>query len=150
MNDEKVTLANWEIAVYALFSLGGAQKSVHTEDVALRCYEFAPSSFSWIKHSTLPDKEVARSSLVDARKAKYGSLVTGRTGRYKGQYKTRGMAPELDGWMLTEGGAIWITENQERIEKLLQTKHEQSDRREMMKGMNRIRKSTIFQAFLAR
>ena len=88
---------NWETAVYALYLLGGATKSVHTEDVALKCFELAPGSFSWIKHAHLPDKEVTRSSLVDARKDKYGRLVTGRAGRHKGQYRDRGIPPEADG-----------------------------------------------------
>ena len=61
---------NWETAAFALFSLGGGDKFIHTEDVALKCFELAPSSFSWVRHTHLPDKDIVRVALTDARKEK--------------------------------------------------------------------------------
>ena len=139
---------NWETAVYALYLLGGATKSVHTEDIALRCFELSPGSFSWIRHVDLPDKEVTRSSLMDARKDKYGRLVTGRAGRHQGQYRGRGIPPEADGWSLSEAGVKWVQENQDRVQRSLGTGVDQSNRQEISRALRRVTQSAIFQDFM--
>lgn len=144
--EEKIP--NWETAVYALYLLGGATKPVHTEDIALKCFELAPRSFSWIKHGHLPDKEVTRSSLVDARKDKNCRLVTGRAGRHKGQYRSRGVDPETDGWSLTEEGAKWVQRNQERIERSLGSATNQSNRQEILRSIQRLRQSALFKDYV--
>jgi len=138
---------NWEIAVYALYLLDGAKKSVHTEDISLKCFEIAPGAFSWIRHGHLPDKEVTRSSLVDARKPKYGRLVIGRAGRFKGQYRDRGTSPEPDGWRLTQEGVKWVLENQARLESGLGNPLPHSTRQEALKAIERIRRHTLYQQF---
>ncbi len=53
---------NSELVVYALYLLGGESHPVHTEDVALKCFELFPDSFSWVK---LEPKK--RRSLSNAR-----------------------------------------------------------------------------------
>ena len=68
--------ANWEIAVYTVYILGGVSKRIHTEEIAMKCYELAPESFSWIKYPKNADKEVARIALTDARKEKYGKIYS--------------------------------------------------------------------------
>ena len=142
-----MALSNWEISVYALYMLGGTNHLVHTEDVALKCYEFAPHAFSWIKHPDHPDKGVARSSLVDARKDKYGALVKGRVGRRKGQTTKTTASPISDGWQLTEDGIEWIKENHDRFISHLDEQIEISTRQESMKHLNRIRKHKLFLEF---
>lgn len=142
-----MTLANWEIAVYALYLQGGASHSVHTEDVALKCFELAPGSYSWIKHTLYPDKEVARSSLVDARKEKNGSLVVGRAGKGKGHWRRKAQDPEPDGWQLSEAGSKWVCEHEQHLAELLKQAEPKSHRQEVLKKLNRIRRHNLFETF---
>ena len=93
-------LANWRIAVLALYVLGGATTRQHGEDVALKCYEIAPRRFGWERHQQYPHLELARSALRDAKKEKYGVFVTG---------------DEAKGWLLTEAGVAWCEENAESL-----------------------------------
>lgn len=75
---------NRELVVYALSVLGGDSKPIHTEDIALKCHELFPESFSWTKHPEIPDKDIVRVALTDARKRQHGVLVEGRTGQRQG------------------------------------------------------------------
>lgn len=83
----------FEIATLAVYLLGGAEKAVDTEDVAIKCYELAPVLFSWQKHKDQINLELVRVSLSDAKKKKSGELLTG-LGR--------------EGWRLTSAGLDWI------------------------------------------
>ena len=47
-------IPNWEIAVYILHALGGGLRSIPTEDIAKKCFELAPDSFSWVKYPQYP------------------------------------------------------------------------------------------------
>ena len=40
-------LTNVDIVVYTLALLGGSDRTIYSEDVAARCYDLAPSRFSW-------------------------------------------------------------------------------------------------------
>ncbi|MEW6620916.1 MAG: hypothetical protein AB1422_16545 [bacterium] len=106
MNKE---LSNVDIAVYALYLLDGWQKRVHAEDIALKCYNLAPSKFSWIKYPDYPDILVTYQALGDAKKPKYGTLVKGESERKN----------PPGGWMLTSNGFQWIKANKPRIEQYL-------------------------------
>ena len=75
MKEEPDKLSDIDIALYALYLLGGWQKRVHTEDIALRCYKLVPSKFSWVKYPQYPDPAPTRFALGDAKKKKYGMLV---------------------------------------------------------------------------
>lgn len=92
---------NRELVVYVLGLLGGDAKSVHTEDIALEAHKLFPDSFSWIQRPDLPDKEVVRIALIDARKPRYGALVEGRSGQQRKQ--------TADGWTLTDTGIKWFS-----------------------------------------
>ncbi|MBI3398338.1 MAG: hypothetical protein HY026_03780, partial [Deltaproteobacteria bacterium] len=59
-----------------------------------------------------PDKTIIRYALGDAKKKKYGKLVTGSSG---GDINR----PELEGWRFTPEGAEWIKKNESRILKAL-------------------------------
>ena len=100
--------ANWEIAVLALHGLGGASDRVHTEDIAIRCYKLAPGQFSWRKHPELPDCDIARVALSDARKDKNGALVS-----MTGPSEREGL------WMLTDAGVRWIRARGEAVKRAL-------------------------------
>jgi hypothetical protein len=91
-------LTNQEVATYALWCVGGAKEICDTEDVAVLCWEMAPSRFSWKRYSQFPDKDIIRFALADAKKKKYGELVQGSG---------------ADGWLLTTNGVRWVERNSE-------------------------------------
>ena len=100
----KSQLTNIDIAVYALYRLGGLERRVHTEEVAKGCYDLAPERFSWELYPEYPAREPGRSSLFDARKPKNGALVTG---------------DQVKGWMLTPEGVECLRASRARIERSL-------------------------------
>lgn len=114
MTDQLKSLNDRDIALYALFTLGGWQERIHTEDIAIKCFHLAPSKFSWVKHKEYPDIMTAWYALGDAKKPKYGSLVIGGSERKKGGGKDK-----FGGWRLTEAGIDWIKENRNKIEEAL-------------------------------
>jgi len=139
MREEKTDeLSNRDIVVYVLYHLGGWQKRVHTEDIALKCYELAPSKFSWIKHSEYPDLSAAYHALGDAKKLKYGALVKGES------EKTRA---SIGGWMLTADGIKWIEANKERIEKYLGEHRPIGDRLPADRKLKELLRSAAFRKF---
>jgi hypothetical protein len=89
----KSQFKQFEVAVMAIHVLGGAKRSVDTEDAAMKCHEFAPNLFSWQKYKDQINLELVRVSLSDAKKLKNGSLLTG-SGR--------------EGWRLSSKGLDWI------------------------------------------
>ena len=76
-------LSDKDIVIYALYILGGWHKRIHTEDIALKCYEIAPTKFSWVKYPKYPDLAPTRFALESAKKAKSGALVKGGSERKK-------------------------------------------------------------------
>jgi len=113
MKEEKIDkLSGKDIVLYALYLLGGWQKRVHTEDIALKCYQLAPSKFSWVKHPQYPDLAPTRFALEAAKKSKYGALV-------KGESERKRTVRSIGGWMLTTNGIQWIEVNKARIEQYL-------------------------------
>lgn len=101
-----------EIVLYVLYKLGGWQKRVHTEDIAMECFKLTPTKFSWIKYPNYPDTSPVYYALGDNKKPKYGSLVIGESERGKS-------SQSLGGWRLTPAGIKWIKANIHRIEKSL-------------------------------
>jgi hypothetical protein len=86
-------LANHEIVTLAVFLTGGDSKAVDTEDVAVKANELAPGRFTWRKHKDQINIEIVRAFLSDAKKPKYGALLTG-AGK--------------DGWMLSAAGMQFV------------------------------------------
>ena len=112
----KNELSNIDITLFALYKAGGISRNVHTEKVAWEAYQLAKERFSWrlqeFRKKGFPDKTPIRFALEDARKKKYGKLVTGRAG---GDINR----PELEGWRFTPEGAEWIKKNENRISQAL-------------------------------
>lgn len=115
MTAQKVfSLNNIAIVVYALFILGGWQKRIHTEDIALKCFELAPTKFSWVKYQQYPDLLTVWYALCDAEKTRYGRLVIG------GSERKRGKGTDVStGWRLSDNGIDWIKANKDKIEAAL-------------------------------
>lgn len=139
---------NRDLVVYALGLLGGEFERVHTEDIALKCHELFPDAFSWTRHPHMPDKDIVRVALTDARKGKYGSLVDGRAGQALGHHTTvdRGRAP--DGWALTAEGARWFREEGPKIGAYADSRELKDHRQQALRRLRRVHKHRLWQSFL--
>jgi hypothetical protein len=138
----KAALTNIDIAVYVLATLGGAERTVYSEDIAARSYELAPSRFSWrrqpYREKGWPDKYVVKTALEDAEKPKYGALVEG--------FYALDLAK--DGWRLTAEGAKWFRHNCQRIESALNVKQPAIPRKDADRFKRRLREEPLFKEFL--
>ncbi len=135
---------NRELVVYALYLLGGDSRRVHTEDVAVKCHELFPDSFSWTRYPQFPDKDVVRVALTDARKPKYGGVVEGRAGQRLGQSAKTQRKPIEDGWALTEAGAQWIREHASSLDEYAGAGAVKEHRQKVLKQLARIRAHWLF------
>ena len=106
------SLTNIEVVTYAVALLGGVDRPVHLENVALKSYELAPGAFRWDldEYASYIDKDKVRVSLTDAEKDGKGALVMG-----VGQTKS-GRTKRTDLWRLTSAGTAWVAENRGLIE----------------------------------
>jgi len=135
-------LTTKEIVLFALYSLGGWEKRIHTEDVALKCFELAPNKFSWIKFPKYPDPAPARFALEAAKKADEGRLV-------KGESEKKKSISNIGGWMLTPRGVSWVKKNRKKIEHVLSLETSPSgDRLQSDRKIKELTSSTAFQKFL--
>lgn len=128
-------LNNEDIVVYALYLLGGWQKRVHTEDVALKCYELAPTKFSWVKYPQYPDVAPARFALEASK-----ILV-------KGESEKKKNSKNIGGWMLTANGVEWFKKNRRRIEENLGKHIPTGDRLPSDRKLKELSASTAFKKF---
>ncbi len=139
---------NRELVVYVLSLLGAESRRVHTEDIAVKCHELFPASFSWTKHVDLPDKDIVRVALTDARKAQHGALVDGRSGEKRGHSATTKRDPVPDGWMLTEAGVNWVREHRGAFDALVATGAPKVHRQKVLKEVARVRRHPLFLDYL--
>lgn len=84
-----------ELVVLVVYLLGGDQRPVDTEDVAVRVNQLAPGRFTWSKYPDQINLELVRVFLSDAKKGDT-ALVAG-SGR--------------KGWTLTSAGLRWASKN---------------------------------------
>jgi len=133
-------LSDKDIAIYALYLLGGWQKRIHTEDIALKCFELAPSKFSWVKYPRYPDVTPARFALEAAKKLKYGALV-------KGESERKRTSKNIGGWMLTPNGVEWVEANKGRIEEYLGKYVPAGDRSAADRKLRELMVSVAFRKF---
>jgi hypothetical protein len=140
--------SNRELAVYALYSLGASER-FNTETIAVRCHELFPTAFSWATRPDLPDKDIVRVALTDARKEKHGALVEGRSGQSSGHYEKTRRGPMTDGWQLTNAGLEWTQENAESFEALLEKPIAKDHRQKSRRMLRRVREHELFQQFVA-
>ena len=139
-------LSNMDVALFALYKLGGMSKKVHTEEIAWEAYQLAKERFSWrlekFRHKGFPDKTPVRFALEQAKKRKNGSLVTGRSGGDAGG--------ELEGWCFTSQGVVWIKENEKRILEGLKQKTPDLPKREAERFIKKIKGDEFFKYFRER
>jgi hypothetical protein len=101
-------VTNVDIVVYATAALDGAEKRVYSEQIAARCFALDPARFAWRlpEYRAWPDKYIVKTALEDAKKEEYGYLVDG----------AYNLDPARDGWRLTPNGAVWVRNNESRLE----------------------------------
>lgn len=87
-------LTNIDVALFALFRLGGAERPIDTEEIAIECWNLVRERFCWKKYPQYPEIEPARSALFDAAKLKNGKLVRG--------------SKKKTGWSLTIAGIDYV------------------------------------------
>jgi hypothetical protein len=110
MSTERMTkksltpLTQVELVTWAVYLLGGAQKRVDTEDVAIKVFGLAPKRFSWRKYPDQINLELVRVYLSAAKDVEHGELLVG-SGR--------------TGWSLTRKGLAWVRS----AESALQERH---------------------------
>lgn len=92
-----------DVVVWAVYVLGGDQRRLDTEDVAVKAHELAPGRFSWRKYPEQINLELVRVFLSDAKSAEHGGFIAG-SGR--------------TGWSLTVEGLKWATALQTKIPSL--------------------------------
>ncbi len=141
---------NRELVVYVLSLLGAESRRVHTEEIAVKCHEMFPASFSWTRYTDLPDKDIVRVALTDARKTRHGALVDGRSGEKRGHSATTKRDPVTDGWMLTEAGVRWVREHRATFESLVDTSAPRAHRQKVLKEMAKVRRHPLFLSYLER
>jgi hypothetical protein len=141
----KNDLSNMDIALFALYKLGGTSKKVHTENVAWEAYKLAKERFSWrlpeFREKGFPDKTPVRFALEQAKKKENGKLVTGRAG---GDINR----PELEGWRFTPQGAEWIKKNEDRISKALKQKAPALPKLEAERFIKQLKSDPSFTSFI--
>jgi hypothetical protein len=92
-----------EVVTLAAYLLGGAQKAIDTEDIAVEAHRLAPGRFSWKKYPDQINLELVRVYLSDAKKSDKGVLLLG-SGR--------------TGWRLTQRGLKWAKEAAQNIQNI--------------------------------
>ena len=133
-------ISNVDIVIYALYLLGGWQERIHTEDITLKCYELAPSKFSWIKYPKYPDLMTTLQALGDAKKEKYHSLVIGESER-------KSELNRIGGWLLTKSGIKRINENNEYFKKIFNGKEPIGDRLDTNRRLKNLLNSIAYKKF---
>jgi len=92
-------ITNKDLVLFALYEVGGAEKPVHTEDVAAQVFRYplGRQRYRWERYANYPDKERVTRELRRLKNVKGTSFVKGHANI--GSKKAR-----LDGWMLTVAG----------------------------------------------
>lgn len=139
----KAELSNAEIIAYVIFNLGGNERKIHTEHIAMECFKVAKERFSWRlpEYKEYPDKQHVREALKDAKYFKEGRLITGRSGV---EVKDK----EVDGWMLTPEGVRWVIKNRKRIESLLKISTELSKSPDIQRVFKWFEREKCYQKYL--
>lgn len=135
-------LNNIDLVMYVLYKLGGWQKRINTEDIALECFRITPRKFSWIKYPQYPDIMPVLFSLESAKKKQCGALVIGETERKR-------TTKLIGGWILTVKGIRWIKDNIFRIEQALNENKITIGRLSTDRKINELYKSIAFKKFIA-
>ena len=84
-------MKKYDLIIVAMQMLGGDDRALDIEDIAMKCEEIAPGSFAWRKYKNQINLELVGFAVRDAKKPKYGGLVSGSHAK---------------GWRLTAKGVV--------------------------------------------
>ncbi len=136
-------LSNIDIALFALYRLGGVSGKVHTERIAWEAFQLSKEKFSWrlpeFRDKGFPDKTTVRHALEQAKKAAKGALISGRGGG--------DASGELEGWQFTPAGIEWIKGNETRITEGLKQKGPNAPKRDAERFIRKLKSDTFFKYF---
>jgi len=93
-------ITNWEVFLWSLYELGGAEGYIDVEDVFLRSFEIAPSRLSWRTRDDLPDYKKCSKALRDAEARRPRLLIKAGGGHRR---------------QLSAEGQSWIESNRARL-----------------------------------
>lgn len=119
-----------EILLQGIFSLGGVQKFLETEDIAKKSYKISPNTFCWKKYSDQIDISKVR---VNLNLAKNKSYVSGN---------------EKKGWMLNHKGLDVINASKNKLNNGFKLRILKKDKIEQQKEILRISNSTAYKNFI--
>jgi hypothetical protein len=110
MADSTGEITNKDLVLFALYELGGAEKLVHTEEVAVQVFQYPLGRqwYQWEKYPEYPDKERVARELRRLKNTKGNALV-------KGHVNIGAKKDRLDGWMLTAAGVDRINSIEKKI-----------------------------------
>jgi len=95
------SFASYEIALIALYLLGGETKVIDTEDIAFKINKLAPGRFTWLKYPDQINIENIRHLLQNAKEKKDGGFLIGS---------------QRKGWLLNEQGVAFAKKYLKEIE----------------------------------
>ena len=138
-----IQLTNMDIALFALYKLGGVSKKIHTEYIAWEAFKLAKERFSWrlpeFRKRGFPDKTPVRFALEQAKKKEYGMLVFGRAGGDVGG--------PLEGWRFTPQGVAWIKKSETRISKALEQTIPDLPKHRVERFIKKLKSEPLFKCF---
>lgn len=109
-NSNTGEITNKDLVLFALYELGGAERLVHTEDVAVEVFRYPLGQqwYQWERYAEYPDKERVARELRRLKNTKGNALV-------KGHVNIGAKKDRLDGWKLTAAGVDRIRSIEKQI-----------------------------------
>lgn len=87
------SLTKPDLAALVVYLLGGDQKSVDTEDIAVKINQLVPGVFVWKKYPEQINLKLIETFLYDAKKTRCGEMLIGTT---------------RNGWRMSAKGMEWV------------------------------------------
>ncbi|MDA1369848.1 MAG: hypothetical protein O2971_03675 [Proteobacteria bacterium] len=127
-------MKKYDLVTVAMRILGGDDHALDIEDIAMKCEELAPGSFAWRKYRNQINLELVGFAVRDAKKPKYGGLVSGSHAK---------------GWRLTAPGVAQANKlladlGSDDILQVQPTKHRNLDENRNNRELIRLRESSAF------
>ncbi|HEX9804160.1 MAG TPA: hypothetical protein VGA67_00600 [Candidatus Dojkabacteria bacterium] len=133
-------MKKYELVTLSMYLLGGGEKALDIEDIAMKCEELSPGAFAWRKYKNQINLELVGFAVRDAKKEQYGEMVSGSHAK---------------GWRLTANGVLLAKKlikqdkNLQNIE-VQPTKRRNLELNREKKEITRVTESKAFNDWLSR
>lgn len=136
------SVTNKDFVLYALYEMGGAEKAVHTEDVAAQVFKYplGKQVYRWERYEQYPDKERVARELRRLKNMRGVPFV-------KGHVNIGAKRDRLDGWILTPAGMDRIIEIKELVIRAIGGKPGTYSKYEVDALWRRIANTACFKAY---